>query len=264
MSSPNEADHRPHDAARLDAMHEAFTQYFGGKLGLAPLDDVRPSKILEVGCGSGAWAIQAATLFPDAQVVAVDRAPVPDRTFPANLHFQIADLAKELHSTPRLLPSSFLSSVPNPTNVLHRVSRLVKPGGLLLIEEPDLVSFAESGGPATRRFIYKIKEIQEAGGVEVQFGRNVEGVIGSLGGFEDVRVRRVGMPFGGKGPDEALNKLGLAMKQTVSTASGGLARRFSDQGLTLEVVREYNEEQERSDNQSAMDMYICWARRSVK
>ncbi|KAF7374725.1 Methyltransferase str3 [Mycena sanguinolenta] len=50
------------DSERLDTMHNTIAR-----------------KIIELGCGSGAWAIQAAKQFPDAQVVAVDQSPLPDR-----------------------------------------------------------------------------------------------------------------------------------------------------------------------------------------
>ncbi|KAF7370213.1 S-adenosyl-L-methionine-dependent methyltransferase [Mycena sanguinolenta] len=233
----------------LRDQHEAFVQYFDGKLGLAPLDDLRPSKIIELGSGSGAWAIQAATQFPDAQIVAVDRAPMPERVFPANVHFQMADLTKELEfeaeSFDIVHARSVMIHVQNPEDVLRRASRLVKPGGLLLMEETDLA-------------------FQDSQGADVEFGRKAEGLVKSLNDFSDVQVKKISIPFGGNGPDDALNKLGLGMKQSLMTASGPLSQRYADRGLTPEVAREFNEEQERSDNQSAMDLYVCWARRDMK
>ncbi|KAJ7314407.1 S-adenosyl-L-methionine-dependent methyltransferase [Mycena albidolilacea] len=267
MSSSNPPP-QAHDAARLDAQHEAFTQYFDGKLGIAPLDGLRPSKIIELGCGSGAWAIQAAVQFPDAQIVAVDRAPPPEGILPPTVTFQLADLTKDLKFDAETFDivhaRSVLIHVANAESVLRRASRLVKPGGLLLIEEADVLSFGNSGGSATRRFIGKVKEIQDSLGADVEFGRKVEGIVGALGTFEEVHVEKISLPFGGNGPDKALNQLGLGMKQSLATASGPLAKRFSDRGLTEEVAREYNEEQERSDNESAMDFYLCWARRSLE
>jgi len=200
----------------------------------------------------------------------VDRAPIPDpnRTLPANVTFQLADLTKELEFEAETFDivhaRSVMIHVANAESTLRRASRLVRPGGLILIEEPDIGSFAESGGPATRTFICKIKEIQDMMGADVEFGRKIEGIVRNLGGFEDIQVRKLSLPFGANGPDEAFNQLGLGMKKTLATASEPLAKRFSDRGLTQEVVREYNEEQERSDNSSAMNFYLCWAMRSSK
>ncbi|KAK7007773.1 S-adenosyl-L-methionine-dependent methyltransferase [Favolaschia claudopus] len=265
MSSESPA--HPHDEARLDAMHLAYTEYFEGKLGPAPLEEMRPNltKILDLGCGSGAWAVQAAAQFPDAEILAVDRAKLPDRTFPSNMKFQIADLTKELEfdvgSFDVVHTRNVLLHVLNAPDILLRASRLVKPGGFLIIEEPDLVSFAETGGPATRAFMNKIKELLAGIGADVQIGSKVEGLIQALGEFEDVNVKMAALPLGGNGPDEALNNLGLGMKQSIKTASENLAKVYSDKGLTVEMTRAYNEEQERPDNKAAMDYYFVWARR---
>ncbi|KAF8173801.1 hypothetical protein K438DRAFT_2050661 [Mycena galopus ATCC 62051] len=150
--------------------------------------------------------------------------------------------------------------------VLHRASRLVKPGGLLLIEDVDLVSLAESGGSATRQIIHKIKGIVDGFGGDAELGKKVEAIIVSWGDFSQVQVKKVTMPFGANGPGEALNQLGLGIKKSFSTMFEPFPNRFHDQGITQELIREYNlnEEQEQSDNKSAMDMYFCWARRSLK
>jgi len=200
--------------------------------------------------------------------VAVDRDPVPDRIFPANVHFQFADLTKELGfetGTFDIVHVRFvLVHIANAKEVLERASRLVKPGGLLLIEEVDITSLAEAGGPATRRFIDKHKEIWESNEADVDFGNKVEGLVKSFGDFPEVQVEKISVPFGGNGPDVQLNKLGLAFRKAITIASGPLAQRYADRGLTPEVARELNEEQERSDNQSAMDLFIYWARRDFK
>jgi len=181
------------------------------------------------------------------------------------VNFHQADLTKGLEfeaGTFDIVHARFvMMHLVNGQDALRRASRLVKPGGLLLIEDADIVSFAESGGPATRRFIYKFKEIQDRLGVDVEFGKKVESIITSLGDFPEIQVKKLSMPFGGNGPDEAMNQLGLEIKKSFATASETLAKRLSDQGLTHDIVREYNEEQERSENKSAMDLYLCWARR---
>ncbi|KAF7374740.1 S-adenosyl-L-methionine-dependent methyltransferase [Mycena sanguinolenta] len=163
------------DIERLDTMHNTIARYFGRELGPAPLDGMHPSKIMELGCGTGAWAIQAAKQFPDAQVVAVDQSPLPDRILPPNLKFHRADVTQKLgfeDETFDIVHARFLMAyVVDGPDALLRASRLVKPGGLLLIEDADWTSLAESGGPATRQALYKYKEIQDRRGVDVGRGR---------------------------------------------------------------------------------------------
>ncbi|KAJ7261794.1 hypothetical protein B0H12DRAFT_1013214 [Mycena haematopus] len=260
----------------LDAMHNTIAQYFGNALGPAPLDSLHPSKILELGPPNGTIyetgivcrAIQAAMQFPDAQVVAVDQFPMPDRILPANMSFQLADLAQRLEFEDETFDivhgRLVMTHVVDGPDTLRRVSRLVKPGGLLLIEELDFGSHGESGGPATREIIAKIMAIQSRLGVDVEFGKKVEAIVTSLGEFAGIQVTKVSMPFGTNTSDEALNQLGLGIKKSCLEMFGTFPSRLHDQGLTHEMVREYNEEQERCDNESVMDMYFCWARRSRK
>ncbi|KAG5718712.1 hypothetical protein E4T56_gene16591 [Termitomyces sp. T112] len=64
-------------SARLDELHNGIKAYFKGALAFTDIKN--PKAILDVGAGSGAWAIQAAQQYPDATVVAADISPLPDR-----------------------------------------------------------------------------------------------------------------------------------------------------------------------------------------
>ncbi|KAJ6513050.1 S-adenosyl-L-methionine-dependent methyltransferase [Mycena sanguinolenta] len=273
------------DSERLDEMHNKLSQYFGNKLGPAPFDSLRPKKILDLGCGSGAWlaskalhvgstkaqeiiyrAIQAAAQFPEAEVVAVDQSPLPNRSLPPNITFQLADLTQKLdfqdemfdivHSRWVMSRVSALvrtlslklrsdTKLVDGADILKRVSRLVKPGGLLLIADTDLVSLAESGGPATRRILYKFKEIQNGLGADTEFGKKIAAIITSLGHFSDIQVKKVSIPFGANGSDEALNQFGLGMRKSTIEFLETLPQRMQEHGITHELVLEFTEEQER-------------------
>ncbi|KAJ7028972.1 S-adenosyl-L-methionine-dependent methyltransferase [Mycena alexandri] len=221
---------------RLEKQHLAFTEYFGGRLGPAPLIKLQPHRIMELGCGSGTWAIQAANEFPVSQVIAVDQSPPPDQILPANMNFQQADITKKLNFEPEsfdavhcrlvLLYLIKATKVANVRNILQQISRLLKPGGLLLIEDAELGSWYESGGPATRRFMFKVKEVWTERGADFEFGKNIRDMIASLGDFPDIHVRQIHIPFAGNGP-------------------------------------EHLKELEQSDSRITMDMYFCWARRAI-
>ncbi|KAG6894081.1 hypothetical protein C0992_007578, partial [Termitomyces sp. T32_za158] len=64
-------------AARLDELHMGIKAYMKGALTFADIKP--PGSILDLGAGSGAWAIQAAHQYPNATVIAADLSPLPDR-----------------------------------------------------------------------------------------------------------------------------------------------------------------------------------------
>ncbi|KAJ6548804.1 S-adenosyl-L-methionine-dependent methyltransferase [Mycena capillaripes] len=205
------------ETQRLDELHEVFTRYFDGKLSLAPIDDVRPRKFVDLGCGSGAWAIHAANQFPEAEVFAVDISPLPSRKIPVNLSFKLADLAKELE----LEKASFdivharlvMLHIPEGESAVKRAAELVKPGGLLIIEDIDLASMLRSGDPAIHQAISGMIELFKSRKADGEIGKRIGDIMTSTGYFTDVHSRKITVPFSGTGAGKAENELGLALKK---------------------------------------------------
>jgi ubiquinone/menaquinone biosynthesis C-methylase UbiE len=54
--------------------HHLLTTGLGGKLFLAPLD--KPAKVLDVGTGTGIWAIDFADEFPESEVTGIYLSPI--------------------------------------------------------------------------------------------------------------------------------------------------------------------------------------------
>ena len=60
---------------RIDLKHRLYTMLLEEKLFLAPIG-TNPHRILDLGTGSGIWAIDMADLYPSAEVLGVDLAPI--------------------------------------------------------------------------------------------------------------------------------------------------------------------------------------------
>lgn len=59
---------------RIDLKHHVITLLCGGNLHLAPL--LNPMRILDVGTGTGIWAMEMADQYPNSTVTGTDLSPV--------------------------------------------------------------------------------------------------------------------------------------------------------------------------------------------
>lgn len=86
--------------AHLDLGHHVYNLLLGGRLYTAPIGEQR-QRVLDIGTGTGIWAIEFADEHPDATVVGTDLSPIQPNWVPPNLSFEINDCCEEWHfSTP--------------------------------------------------------------------------------------------------------------------------------------------------------------------
>jgi SAM-dependent methyltransferase len=79
---------------RLDLQHHLFTSLtFDGKLFTCPLAQKKEiHNVLDVGTGTGIWAIDFGDEYPEAQVLGVDLSPIQPLFVSPNVKFEIDDL----------------------------------------------------------------------------------------------------------------------------------------------------------------------------
>ena len=78
----------------VDMQHVLWRATLDGKLYLAPIPDTLPSgyEVLDIGTGTGTWAIEFAEEHPNAEVTGVDLSPVQPAFVPANCQFIVDDI----------------------------------------------------------------------------------------------------------------------------------------------------------------------------
>jgi SAM-dependent methyltransferase len=84
------------DEKAIDAMdicHFLYGLLLHGELHLAPLQN--PKRVLDVGTGTGAWAVEFADMYPTAAVIGTDLSPIQPRMVPPNLTFEVDDCCDE-------------------------------------------------------------------------------------------------------------------------------------------------------------------------
>ncbi|KAI8208319.1 Secondary metabolism regulator LAE1 [Colletotrichum sp. SAR 10_65] len=130
--------------SRLDSNHQLWLITLDNKLGIAPPceKDSTVGRVLDVGTGTGIWAIDFGDEHPEADVYGNDLSAVQTALVPPNVKFEVDDIEDEwtysrpfdyIHS--RLMTSS-LSDWPV---FLRRCFDNLKPGGYLELKETDII-----------------------------------------------------------------------------------------------------------------------------
>ncbi|KAG6076340.1 hypothetical protein E4U31_003495 [Claviceps sp. LM219 group G6] len=82
------------EQSREDMKHAMLMMLTENKPFLAPIGD-HPQKILDIGTGTGIWAIDVGDRYPSAKVRGVDIAPIQPKWVPPNVSFVVDDCAKD-------------------------------------------------------------------------------------------------------------------------------------------------------------------------
>ncbi|RSL84998.1 hypothetical protein CEP52_016280 [Fusarium oligoseptatum] len=127
---------------RLDLQHHMFLLTFENKLGLSPpnLPDAKPARVLDVGTGTGLWAIDFGDEHPEAEIIGVDLSPIQPSFVPPNVQFLVDDIDEEWkYSEPfDYIHSRMMNfSIQNWTEYLQKMFQNLTPGGYVELQEMD-------------------------------------------------------------------------------------------------------------------------------
>jgi ubiquinone/menaquinone biosynthesis C-methylase UbiE len=184
---------------RLNYQHHALYKTISNHY-LAPLTPTSAQTILDVGTGTGIWAVEMSHLFPQAHVLGVDVAlsSLP-RPLPSTCLFVQANL---LHGLPfpdgqftythqRLL----VAAIPalHWPGVVHELARVTRPGGW--IELLEIGNVIQNAGPATKRLLTWMTDISKVLGFETAVLRRLGDLL-KQAGCQDVESQDIPVPLG--------------------------------------------------------------------
>ncbi|RPA88311.1 S-adenosyl-L-methionine-dependent methyltransferase [Ascobolus immersus RN42] len=162
----------PNDEAeqeRLDLMHHLFNLFMKGELYLAPIKS--PKRILDVGCGTGVWAIDIADAHPDSRVIGTDLSPIQPGWLPPNVKFEVDDFEDEWCFREKF---DFIhcrcldGSVSDWPRLLKQIYDNLAPGGYVEFQESDVINvYSEDGtyeGSHIDHYTRALKEASEKSG----------------------------------------------------------------------------------------------------
>lgn len=132
---------------RLDLQHHCFKIYLDGRLHMAPLGHAR--RVLDIGTGTGIWAVEFAQENPDTTVIGTDLSPIQPEVVPRNLAFEISDVEEADWGFD--LPFDYIHARAMVTcfqdgpAVLERIFANLAPGGYFELQDPCLPMQCDDG-----------------------------------------------------------------------------------------------------------------------
>ncbi|KAH6953751.1 S-adenosyl-L-methionine-dependent methyltransferase [Ilyonectria sp. MPI-CAGE-AT-0026] len=183
----------------LDIMHKVLLLAMKDKLYLPPIKN--PQSILDVGTGTGLWAIEAADEFLSATVIGVDITPMQPKWVPPNLEFQIDDMNQDWTFKPfDLIHIRYLQGgIADWSNLYSQAFKSLNPGGWFQHLEPD-VQMHSCNEKAQRELDKWAKYFQTVG--------EKSGESAYMNGFVDVKSERYEIPIGGWSENKAQKEIG--------------------------------------------------------
>ncbi|EWG54463.1 hypothetical protein FVEG_12679 [Fusarium verticillioides 7600] len=205
----------------IDISHHYLMLLLDGKLSLAPSPEDF-EKVLDIGTGTGIWAIDFADQYPNAEVVGTDLSPIQPDWVPPNVRFELEDATSNWtwsNDTFDFVHMRYLIGAIADWGALFKDAfRCCKPGGFVESVEVNPTFFSDDGTAsdvtAVQTWNKLFREASKA------FGRSfceIEGDAELLAaaGFVDLQVTDFKVPVGGWAKDSKLRQVGEFLRATM-------------------------------------------------
>ncbi|EXL45061.1 hypothetical protein FOCG_13824 [Fusarium oxysporum f. sp. radicis-lycopersici 26381] len=234
----------------LDIQHHVFTLAMDGQLHFAPLSD-KIEKAVDIGTGTGIWAIDFGDQYPNTKVIGTDLSPIQPSWVPPNVHFEIDDFAQDWtfkdDSLDFVHTRWLIGSVTDWTALFKQAYMALKPGAWL--ESFEVNGFFESDdntlpdksalaqwGMIFREGAKKLGSTASFAVVRDQLQRQAM----EAAGFVNIQEKAIKLPTSGWPKDPELKKIGqftrAAIENDIEGAVGFMATQI---GWSQDEIRVY-------------------------
>lgn len=199
---------------QLDIGHHMLTLMLDGRLFLAPIGP-NPQKVLDVGTGTGIWAIDFADQFPSAEVIGTDISPTQPSFVPPNLKFELDDAQLEWTYQPNSFDyihvRCLLGAIQDWAHLYREIYKCTKPGGYIEHLEISIMFKSEDGSVTEDHFMVQwsktlLYAAEQLGKTFAIYDFNREMI--TQAGFVDVVEKKFKIPVGTWPSDPKMKELG--------------------------------------------------------
>ncbi|KAH7140975.1 S-adenosyl-L-methionine-dependent methyltransferase [Dactylonectria macrodidyma] len=210
--TPNDEHHNE----SMDINHHLLSLSLEGKLFLAPLED-SIQKVLDIGTGTGIWAIDFADQYPNAEVIGTDLSPIQPSWVPPNVKFEIEDCTQEWTFKPDSIDYVHMrylyGSISDWSGLIKEAYRVCKPGGWVESYEASAMMESDDGTVTDTCAINEWGKFFIEGGKKL--GRTFTILDDDLqrkymeeAGFVDIKTWDLKAPIGGWAKEDRLREIG--------------------------------------------------------
>ncbi|KAK2061655.1 methyltransferase domain-containing protein [Colletotrichum caudatum] len=249
---------------RLDFNHMLMVKVVGDKLYLAPLDKDKIHRILDIGTGTGVWAMQMAEEFPNAEIVGNDLSAIQPTWVPPNVKFILDDVESSWVNTENydfIFCRYMAGALGNWPKLTKRIFRNTNPGGWVEFQDYNLQYKSDDGTLKAEHYTSqcadKFLKACRLANREPSPGPKLEGWVKEAG-FVNMTHQRFKIPIGDWPKDPHYKECGLInLVQILDGMEGFAMRLFTGVlGMTKEEVIVLLAEARRELKSRAFHTYI--------
>ncbi|PGG96048.1 hypothetical protein GX51_08009 [Blastomyces parvus] len=206
---PNDEDEQD----RMDLTHHIYKLLLDGDIYVSPIKQ-NPQRVLDIGTGTGIWAIDFAETIINSRLIGNDLSPIQPSWVPTNCVFEIDDLEA---AWPYTRPFDFIharelaGSIANFDKLFEQAYENLVPGGYFEIQSIEPCFYSDDGTLEKGKQLLEWMHLEFKASAE--FGKPLE-IVPTFAdklkkvGFQDVKSTLKKLPVGTWPKDKKLKEIG--------------------------------------------------------